>query len=59
MTMTEEIEQLHMLKNYRPSKGALEYAKMLEEVYQKVIMRRACLDAIMPRERFVKSVADS
>lgn len=59
MTMTEEIEQLHMLKKYRPSKEALEYAKMLEEVYQKLIRRRACLDAMMPRERFVKLVVDS
>ena len=54
MTMTEAVQQQQMLKNYRPSKEALEYAEKLNETYQNVIMRRACLDAMMPKERQVE-----
>lgn len=54
MTMTEAVQEEHTLKNYRPSKEALEYAEKLRETYQNVVMRRACLDAMMPRERQVE-----
>lgn len=54
MTMTEAVEEQHMLRNYRPSKEALEYAEKLNETYQNVVMRRACLDAMMPKERQVE-----
>lgn len=59
MTMTEAIRQKQMLENYRPSKEALEYAEKLNEEYQNVVMRRACLDAMMPEEMLVRLVSDT
>lgn len=54
MTMTEAVQQEHMLRNYRPSKEALEYAEKLKDTYHNVVMRRAFLDAMMSKERQVE-----